>query len=246
MMLVLAIAFAAASCGSAEIKLSSEETENSEKLENTELSCGTSERTLSAEESAILEKIENAELFYVMVGTDFDKKAIRLRQFKGVSDDKTAAWLTSTEYDNGKEIVSKYKGWSNFVATWWEHDPNDYSYGDIFIANGIEPEIREVPYYDGTVEDRFFGSEVKLEKLGNCKDLLTLKKLTIEAADYDGYGVWSVKMHDPKSKNDYGYYYGFRNDACFGIELEGADEGEIYVFAFIGDIPIIPVEEGKA
>ena len=221
MMLVLAIAFAAASCG-------------------------TAERKLSAEESANLEKLENADLFYVLVGTDYDEKMIRLRQFKGVSDDKNAAWLTSTEYDNGKEIVSKYKGWSNIVATWWEHDPNDYSYGDIFIANGIEPEIREVPYYDGTVEDRFFGSEVKLEKLGNCKDLLTLKKLTIEAADYDGYGVWSVKMRDPKSKNDYGYYYGFRNDACFGIDLEGADKGEIYVFAFIGDIPIIPVEEGKA
>lgn len=218
MMLVLALAFTAASCGSGKGKL-------------------------SAEESANLEKLENAEVFYVMVGTDFDKNLIRLRRFEGVNDDNNAAWCTITRYDGEQMITNKYKGWSNITATWWEHDPNDYSYGDIFLANGIEPEIWEIPYYTGTVKDQLFGSEVKLEKLGNCKDLLTLKKLEIEEAEYDGYGVWSIRMNDPESKNDYGYYFGFRNDASFGHNLEGSKAGDTYRFAFIGDIPVIPVEE---
>ena len=151
----------------------------------------------------------------------------------------------SPDWADEKEIRLKYYHESGVDAVWWKHDPADYEYGDIFIANGIEPEKREVPYYNGTVRDYFFGSDAKLEKLGNCKTLMTLKKLKIESADYDGYGHWSVHLQDPSEKKDYGYYYGYRNDAYFGVDLSDSDNGTFCTFAFVGDIPIVAVEKGK-
>ena len=198
------------------------------------------QRTLSSEEQLNKEKMEKSGAIYVMVGTDYDGKMIRVRSIKG-GRDEAATWATVET--NGKTY--KYKGSSDFGVTWWEHDPNDYEYGDIFIANGIEPEKREVPYYNGTVRDYFFGSDVKLEKLGNCKTLMTLKKLKIESADYDGYGHWSVHLQDPSEKKDYGYYYGYRNGAYFGVDLSDSDNGTFCTFAFVGDIPIVAVEKGE-
>ena len=98
------------------------------------------QRTLSSEEQLNKEKMEKSGAFYVMVGTDYDGKMIRFRSITGVRDED-ATWATVET--NGKTY--KYKGSSDFGVTWWEHDPNDYEYGDIFIANGIEPEKREVP-----------------------------------------------------------------------------------------------------
>ena len=196
------------------------------------------QRTLSSEEQLNKEIMEKSEAIYVMVGTDYDGKMIRFRSIKGVRDED-ATWATVET--NGKTY--KYKGSSDFGVTWWEHDPNDYEYGDIFIANGIEPEKREVPYYNGTVRDYFFGSDAKLEKLGNCKTLMTLKKLKIESADYDGYGHWSVHLLDPEQEKEYGYYYGFSANAIFGVNLTGCEKGDLCIFAFIGDIPIEVVEK---
>ena len=176
------------------------------------------QRTLSAEEQLNKEKMEKSGAFYVMVGTDYDGKMIRFRSIKGVRDED-ATWATVET--NGKTY--KYKGSSDFGVTGWEHDPSDYEYGDIFIASGIEPEKRE-------------------EKLGNCKTLMTLKKLKIESADYDGYGHWSVHLQAPSEKKDYGYYYGYRNDAYFGVDFSDSDNGTFCTFAFAGDIPIVAVE----
>ena len=222
--LIIAFALATASCGMAK---------DSKK--------NTKSQKSGAEESAFIEKLENAGEFYVFVGREYDKKVIRLRRFNSIEDSE-AAWCTIQRSTENEDLILKYKGASDVEVTWWEHDPDDYNYGDIFIANGIEPEIREVPYYDGTVHDLFFGTGVKLEKLGNCRDLMTLKVLEIEAAEYDGYGHWSVLLNDLAGENDYGYYYGFRNDAVFGVEISESDSGSLCLFAFVGDIPIIPVE----
>ena len=52
-------------------------------------------------------------------------------------------------------------------------------------------------------------------------------------------------MQDPSEKKDYGYYYGYRNDAYFGVDLSDSDNGTFCTFAFVGDIPIVAVEKGE-
>ena len=234
--LIAALTLAAASCGKAPEKGKTQSSLHGKPEENV-----VTQSTLSAEEQLNKEKLEKSEVFYVMVGTDYDGKTIRLRSFKDVREEN-AAWADRT---TGDGITHKYKTCGDVNTAWWEHDPNDYEYGDIFIANGIEPEVREEGSSYGTSCERYFGSDAKLEKLGNCKTLMTLKKLKIESADYDGYGHWSVHLQDPSEKKDYGYYYGYRNDAYFGVDFSDSDNGTFCTFAFVGDIPIVAVEKGE-
>ena len=91
------------------------------------------------------------------------------------------------------------------------------------------------------LHEHFFGSDVKLEKLGNCKTLMTLKKLKIESADYGGYGHWSVHLQDPSEKKDYGYYYGYSANADYGVDLTSCEKGSVCIVAFIGDLPVVVV-----
>ena len=247
--LIAALTLAAASCGKAPEKgktQSSLHEKPEEKVVTQSSLHGKPEEnvvtqsTLSAEEQLNKEKLEKSEVFYVMVGTNYDGKTIRLRSFKGVREENVA-WVDRTR----DGVTYKYKTCGDVNAAWWEHDPNDYEYGDIFIANGIEPEEREEESFYGTSRERYFTSDAKLEKLGNCKTLMTLKKLKIESADYDGYGHWSVHLQDPSEKKDYGYYYGYRNDAYFGVDLSDSDNGTFCTFAFVGDIPIVAVEKGE-
>ena len=245
--LIAALTLAAASCGKAPEKgktQSSLHEKPEEKVVTQSSLHGKPEEnvvtqsTLSAEEQLNKEKLEKSEVFYVMVGTDFDGKTIRLRSFKSVREENSA-WVDRTR--NG--VTYKYKTCGDVNAAWWEHDPNDYEYGDIFIANGIEPEVREEESFYGTSCERYFTSDAKLEKLGNCKTLMTLKILEIEDVDYDGGGHWSVHLLDPEQEKEYGYYYGFSANAIFGVNLEGCEKGDLCIFAFIGDIPIEVVEK---
>ena len=232
--LIAALTLAAASCGKTPEKGKTQSSLHEKPEENV-----VTQSTLSAEEQLNKEKLEKSEVFYVMVGTDYDGKTIRLRSFKGVREEN-AAWADRT---TGDGITHKYKICGDVNTAWWEHDPNDYEYGDIFIANGIEPEVREEGSSYGTSRERYFGSDAKLEKLGNCKTLMTLKILEIEDVDYDGGGHWSVHLLDPEQEKEYGYYYGFSANAIFGVNLTGCEKGDLCIFAFIGDIPIEVVEK---
>ena len=153
--------------------------------------------------------------YYVMIGTMGEyNENIRLRYFYG----------------------------EETMAVVWYHTPKDYEYGDIFVAKDeIEPE--HIPNEDGPYPlltyTNELSSDVELEKIGNCEDLMNTTNLIVTSADYDGMGHWSIHMKD-KSENE--YYYGFVNDAFFGVELEGAEQGERHVFAMNKGKIVIPLK----
>ena len=153
--------------------------------------------------------------YYVMIGTPFtDEDSIRLRYFYG---DET-------------------------MAVVWKHTPGDYEYGDVFVAKeGVEPEhiLNEDGQYPGTYLN-VLGSDVKLEKIGNCSDLMDTVALKVTSADYGGYGQWSIHLVD---KDDNEYYYGFINDAYFGINMDGAATDDVYTFAINDGSTVIPLEK---
>ena len=149
----------------------------------------------------------------------------------------------SPDWADEKEIRLKYYHESGVDAVWWKHDPADYEYGDIFIANGIEPGYREVEFYQQTIQEMVLDSDVQLEKVGNCKDLMTLRKAKITDVSYAGYEFWdvSLKYLDNGATNG----YNFRNNAAYYVEITSAEPGDIYLFACLGDVPVIPMEKVK-
>ena len=153
--------------------------------------------------------------YYVMVGIPFaDDKYIRLRYFDG---------------DETMSVV-------------WKHTHKDYEYGDVFVAKeGVEPE--HIPYEDGQYPNTYLnvlGSDVQLEKIGNCEDLMDRLGLKVTSADYDGYGCWSIHLVDEQENE---YYYGFINDGYFDVDLVSAQEGEVYVFAMNDGKVVVPLEQ---
>ena len=149
----------------------------------------------------------------------------------------------SPDWADEKEIRLKYYHESGVDAVWWKHDPADYEYGDIFIANGIEPGYREVEFYQQTIQEMVLDSDVQLEKVGNCKDLMQLRKAKLTDVSYAGYEFWdvSLKYLDNGATNG----YNFRNNAVYYVEITSAEPGDIYVFACLGDVPVIPMEKAK-
>ena len=175
-----------------------------------------SRRVRRSEEAEVTETKPdfNETKYYVMIGTTGERdENIRLRYFYG----------------------------DEIMAVVWYHTPGDYEYGDIFVAKeGIEPEHK--PNEDGPYPMTYsneLSSDIELEKIGNCKDLMETKELKVTSADYDGMGHWSIHMKD-KDENE--YYYGFVNDAFFGVELEGAEQGERHDFAMNKGVIIIPLK----
>ncbi len=149
----------------------------------------------------------------------------------------------SPDWADEKEIRLKYYHESGVDAVWWKHDPADYEYGDIFIANGIEPGYREVEFYQQTIQEMVLDSDDQLEKVGNCKDLMQLRKAKITDVSYAGYEFWdvSLKYLDNGATNG----YNFRNNAAYYVEITSAEPGDIYLFACLGDVPVIPMEKVK-
>jgi hypothetical protein len=175
-----------------------------------------SRRVRRSEEAEVTETKPdfNETKYYVMIGTTGERdENIRLRYFYG----------------------------DEIMAVVWYHTPGDYEYGDIFVAKeGIEPEHK--PNEDGPYPMTYsneLSSDIELEKIGNCKDLMETKELKVTSADYDGMGHWSIHLKD-KSWNE--YRYGFINDAYFGVELAGAEKGERYTFAMNNGKIVIPLK----
>lgn len=149
----------------------------------------------------------------------------------------------SPDWADEKEIRLKYYHESGVDAVWWKHDPADYEYGDIFIANSIEPGYREVEFYQNTIQEMILENDVQLEKVGNCKDLMTLRKAKIVEVSYAGFEFWDVDLKYLDNGTTSGY--NFRNNAFYYVEITSAEPGDIYLFACLGDVPVIPMEEAK-
>ena len=157
----------------------------------------------------------NESKYYVLVGSAGEyQDYIRLRYFNGDEIESVAWRITSTEYE----------------------------YGDVFVAkDGTEPVRLEAP--DGFSQDKpkyELSGDVKLEKIGNSRDLMETKELIVKSNDYDGGGHFSIKFVDNEANE---YYYGFREDSIFDLSVSSAEEGDRYICAMNNGKIVVPLNE---
>ena len=157
----------------------------------------------------------NESKYYVLVGSAGEyQDYIRFRYFNGDEIESVAWRITSTEYE----------------------------YGDVFVAkDGTEPVQLEDP--DGFTQDKpkyELSGDVKLDKIGNCRDLMETKELIVKSNDYDGGGHFSIKFVDNEANE---YYYGFREDSIFDLSVSSAEEGDRYICAMNNGKIVVPLNE---
>ena len=154
--------------------------------------------------------------FYVAVGYDDMAKKTRLMHFKGQS------------YDD----------------VWWIQNQDQYCLGDVyFLSEEHKTQAEGRKYIDGPWEQDVYGSYTQFEKLGNCKDLMTLKTLEVTGAQEDEI-EWAICFKDtePVSEGESGTYtFKFATFGTFGVDLQSAKPGDKYIFAFPYKNSMIPI-----
>ena len=125
----------------------------------------------------------------------------------------------------------------------WEDAPSDLSYGDIFISEDevsmtkVQPALNDpanafVNYYT-------FDDGAKLEKVGNCEDLMEKKDLTVTSRTYDGSSHWSIRYKDSDDKN---YYYGVSVFAStLTVDPLDCKVGDVFTYALYNGHIVVPL-----
>ena len=69
---------------------------------------------------------------------------------------------------------------------WWIQDKEQYCVGDIYtLSEEHKTQAESRKHIDGPWEKDNYGSYAKFEKIGNCKDLMTIKTLEVTYAEVD-------------------------------------------------------------
>ena len=163
----------------------------------------------------------NTEEFYVVVGK-YSGGYTQLRSFDLGSDGTYSA----------EKIV-------------WKNAPADLVYGDVLIAEGkvsmevvhpAQDPVNAMAYYYA------LDDSAKLNKVGNCSELMEQKDLIVKRKDYDGSSHWSIRYTDESGEKE--YYYGL---STFGSSLDvdplSYSEGDVCTFAMLNGNVIVPVSK---
>jgi len=127
----------------------------------------------------------------------------------------------------------------------WKDAPSDLSYGDVFVADGdvSVTKVQAAPndpvnafaYYYSLDE----GS--KLEKAGNCNDIMEKKDLTVTSNSYDGSSHFSIRYKD---NDGFTYYYGLsRYGSALTVDPIDCTTGDVYTFALYNGHIVIPLSK---
>ena len=186
-----------------------------EKLESAETSATTDISVEDTDENPAFA----AEKFFVVVGT-----------FGGNTQLKYLYPGDDGRYDAYKIVLSK--------------DYEDYSYGDVLVADG-DIEMTRV---QSAPDDRIYmmayhyvlSDESVLSKVGTCDELMEKKKLTVTSNNYDGSAHWSIHLTDEDGK---AYYYGFNSfGSSLGVNPNG-EPGDTYIYALNDGKIVVPLEK---
>ena len=141
---------------------------------------------------------------------------------------------------NRDKISLRYFDGDDVKTVEWDHDPDDFEYGDVFIPDdGTIP--REVTVDKGKKSERtvyVLDEDAVLEKAGNVKDLMELRPLTVTSSSEDDQGNVILSI-----KDDDGFEYEYIADPSFEVDLGATSSGQRYIFAVNNYRLILPVEE---
>ena len=164
------------------------------------------------------------------------------RQYKQF--DENEFYVAVGYYDNENKIRLMHFNGQSTDYVWWIQDQDQYFIGDIYVlSEEHKTQAEGRKNIDGPWEQDVFGSYTQFEKLGNCKDLMTLKTLEVTSAEEDEI-EWAIYFKDtePVSEGESGtYIFKFATFGTFGVDLQSAKPGDKYIFAFPYKNTMIPI-----
>ena len=125
----------------------------------------------------------------------------------------------------------------------WENAPAGLAYGDIFVAEGDVPMTQVYPAKDDPANAHVYyytlDEGAKLNKAGNCPDLMEKKDMSVTSKTYDGSSHWSIRYMDAAGKE---YYYGLSTFASsLGVDPLDCEVGNVYTYALYNDHMVVPL-----
>ena len=125
----------------------------------------------------------------------------------------------------------------------WKEAPEDIAYGDIFTSKG-EAKLKAINLFENdpvynfsyyTLSYYYLEEGTKLNKIGNCTDLMEQKDLIVTSRSDNGYEHWGVNYYD-------GSYYKLRtSNSDFGVDPIDCKSGDIVTFAVYKEHLVIPL-----
>ena len=169
------------------------------------------------------------------------KETVNTIEYKSI--DEKDYFVAVGHFEDRIRLMHITGKWPEYV--WWIHDPDKYSTGDIFVLKEeLKARYEDLKQIKGPWEKDVYGSYVELDKIGNCKDLMTIKTLEVTAFDDDEIEC-CIYLKDPESAPEgesYEYIYRFVTFGVFDANLH-AKPGDIYIFAFPNKDIMIPLEK---
>ncbi|MBO4604583.1 MAG: hypothetical protein J5657_04735 [Clostridiales bacterium] len=126
------------------------------------------------------------------------------------------------EYTDDQNIRLRYFHGDDIDMVVWKRAPAGFKYGDVFIPEGdVTPENVVVNEDDPAYPRSWFElkGDADLKFIGNCKDLMETKKLTVTRNDYDGMRHFSIDFKDEDGNE---YYFGFFD---IGVDVSMPETG---------------------
>ena len=169
------------------------------------------------------------------------KETVNTIEYKSI--DEKDYFVAVGHFEDRIRLMHITGKWPEYV--WWIHDPDKYSTGDIFVLKEeLKARYEGLKQIKGPWEKDVYGSYVELDKIGNCKDIMTIKTLEVTAFDDDEIEC-CIYLKDPESAPEgesYEYIYRFATFGVFDANLH-AKPGDIYIFAFPNKDIMIPLEK---
>ena len=174
---------------------------------------------IAAETADAAIKFNNEDQFFVYVGT-----------YSGGIPQFRYLYPTSDGSYNADKVI-------------WEDAPTDLAYGDIFVADGDVPMTQVYPAADDPANAHVYyymlDEGAKLNKAGNCSDLMEQKDLSVTSKTYDGSSHWSVRYMDAAGEE---YYYGLSTFASsLGVDPLDCEVGDVYTYALYNNYMVAPL-----
>ena len=134
---------------------------------------------------------------------------------------------------------------TGFEYVWWEQDEDKYCPGDVYyLRDEVKPQIAARKYYEGSWEKDVYGNYAEFDKLGTCKELLTIKTLKVIYTEEDQMeGMVRFKDTEPVFDGEDGEYtFRYMNYDVLDAHVSRAKPGDLYIFVFPRKDIMVPLE----
>ena len=134
----------------------------------------------------------------------------------------------------------------SYEYVWWVQDQDQYCVGDVYLlSEESKKQADGLKHVKGPWEQDVYGDYTKFEKIGNCKDLMTVRTLEVTSADLNEQDGWiNFKNAAPVPVEEVDIYtFEYGTFDIFEANFQSAQPGDRYTFAFPSKNRMIPLEK---